>query len=171
MCFNLFLANVPILYPLKTPEKLWFYGVFGGYKMETLARNRLIIYFDRGQAVSLHGLLYLLVSRNKLCLFGGNKVKIKLYTHNERNYYFYYYLRFTILYKTNNKWQALQLFIPYHHRIYSFEPHLKKKNFLNNMVNGEFIFDTYHLIKKKCKLYSGHFPYLKTQSRSQICLW
>ena len=71
--------------------------------METLARNRLIIYFDRGQAVSLHGLLYLLVSRNKLCLFGGNKVKIKLYTHNERNYYFYYYLRFTILYKTNNK--------------------------------------------------------------------
>ena len=39
--------------------------------METLARNGLIIYFDRSQAVGLHGLLYLLVSRNKLCLFGG----------------------------------------------------------------------------------------------------
>ena len=39
--FNPFLANVPILYPLKTPENLWFSGVFRGYKMGTLARNRL----------------------------------------------------------------------------------------------------------------------------------
>ena len=38
---NPFLANVPILYPLKIPEKLWFSGVFWGYKMGTLARNRL----------------------------------------------------------------------------------------------------------------------------------
>ena len=39
---NLFLANVlPILYPLKTPEKLWVSGVFRGYKMGALARNRL----------------------------------------------------------------------------------------------------------------------------------
>ena len=37
-----FLANVPILYPLKTTENLWFSGVLGGgYKMETLARNGL----------------------------------------------------------------------------------------------------------------------------------
>ena len=34
-----FLANVTILYPLKTPENLWFSNVFRGYKMETLAKN------------------------------------------------------------------------------------------------------------------------------------
>ena len=39
---NPFLANVPILYPLETPENLWFSGVFRGYKMETLAKNGLI---------------------------------------------------------------------------------------------------------------------------------
>ena len=38
-----FLANDPILYPLKTPENLWFSGVFRGYKMGTLARNGLSI--------------------------------------------------------------------------------------------------------------------------------
>ena len=32
-------ANVPILYPLKRPENLWFSGVFRGYKIRTLARN------------------------------------------------------------------------------------------------------------------------------------
>ena len=36
---NPFLANVPILYPLKTPENLWFSGVFRGYKMGAFARN------------------------------------------------------------------------------------------------------------------------------------
>ena len=40
--FNAFLANVPILNPLKTPENLWFSGVFRGYKMGTFARNGLI---------------------------------------------------------------------------------------------------------------------------------
>ena len=39
--FNPYLASVPILYPLKTPENLWFSGVFRGYKMGTLARNGL----------------------------------------------------------------------------------------------------------------------------------
>ena len=39
--FNPFLANVPILYPLNTPENHRFSGVFRGYKMETLARNGL----------------------------------------------------------------------------------------------------------------------------------
>ena len=29
---NPFLAKVPILYPLKTPENLWFSGVFRGIK-------------------------------------------------------------------------------------------------------------------------------------------
>ena len=38
---NLFLANVPILYPQKTPENLWFSGVLGSYKTRTLARNGL----------------------------------------------------------------------------------------------------------------------------------
>ena len=37
--FNPFLANVPILYPLKTPQNQGFSGVFRGYKMGTLARN------------------------------------------------------------------------------------------------------------------------------------
>ena len=32
---NSFWANVPILYPLKTLQNLWFYGVFKGNKMET----------------------------------------------------------------------------------------------------------------------------------------
>ena len=36
---NPFLANVPILYPLKTTESSWLSGVFSGYKMGTLARN------------------------------------------------------------------------------------------------------------------------------------
>ena len=38
---NPFLADVPILYPLKTPENLWFSGVFEGYKMGTLPKNTL----------------------------------------------------------------------------------------------------------------------------------
>ena len=37
--FNSFLANAPILYPLKTPENLWLSGIFKGYKMRTLAIN------------------------------------------------------------------------------------------------------------------------------------
>ena len=28
MVINLFVTNVPILYPLKTPDNLWFSGVF-----------------------------------------------------------------------------------------------------------------------------------------------
>ena len=40
-CGNLFPANVPILYPLETPENQRFSGVFRGYKMGTLAGNGL----------------------------------------------------------------------------------------------------------------------------------
>ena len=36
-------VNVPTLYPLKTPENLWFCGVSRGYKMGPLARNGLKI--------------------------------------------------------------------------------------------------------------------------------
>ena len=39
--FNPFLANVPILYHLKTPKNLWFSSVFRRYKMGTFVRNRL----------------------------------------------------------------------------------------------------------------------------------
>ena len=31
--FNTFLTNVPILYPLKIPENVWFSRVFRGYQM------------------------------------------------------------------------------------------------------------------------------------------
>ena len=41
LSFDPFLANVSILYPLKTLKKLCFSGVFRGFKMETLARNAL----------------------------------------------------------------------------------------------------------------------------------
>ena len=34
MTINLFLANAAILYPLKTPENLWFSSVSGGIKWE-----------------------------------------------------------------------------------------------------------------------------------------
>ena len=40
---NLFLANVPILYPLKTPENQIFSGVFKGYRMGTFARDGLSV--------------------------------------------------------------------------------------------------------------------------------
>ena len=38
---NPFLANAPILYPLKALENQRFSGVFREYKMGTLARNGL----------------------------------------------------------------------------------------------------------------------------------
>ena len=40
---NPFLANVPILYLLKTPENLWFCGAFRGYKMGIFVRNGLTV--------------------------------------------------------------------------------------------------------------------------------
>ena len=48
--FNPFLANIPILYPLKTSENQRFSGVFRDYKMGTLARNGLM----SGICLSLH---------------------------------------------------------------------------------------------------------------------
>ena len=41
--FNSSLTNATILYSLKTLENLWFSGVFRGYKMGTLARNRFLV--------------------------------------------------------------------------------------------------------------------------------
>ena len=35
---NPFLANVLVLYPLKTPENFWFFGVFRGIKWEQLTK-------------------------------------------------------------------------------------------------------------------------------------
>ena len=40
---NSFLDNVPLAYSLKTPENLWFPGVFRGNKMRTLSINGLSI--------------------------------------------------------------------------------------------------------------------------------
>ena len=41
MSFNQFLANVPILYLPKASKRIWFSGVFRGYKIETLVGNGL----------------------------------------------------------------------------------------------------------------------------------
>ena len=38
---NPFLLNVPILYPLKTPENQTFSGIFRGYEIEKLGKNGL----------------------------------------------------------------------------------------------------------------------------------
>ena len=43
---NPFLTNVPISYPLKTPENVRFFRVFRVYKMGTLARNGLTKLFS-----------------------------------------------------------------------------------------------------------------------------
>lgn len=37
-----FLANIPILNSLKTPEILWSFGVYSGYKMGILTSNGLM---------------------------------------------------------------------------------------------------------------------------------
>ena len=38
---NTFLANFPILYPLKTGENLWFSDTFKEYKIGTLASSSI----------------------------------------------------------------------------------------------------------------------------------
>ena len=38
--FNQFLADVPITYPLKSPENYRFSSIFKGYSVWTLARNK-----------------------------------------------------------------------------------------------------------------------------------
>ena len=47
---NPFLANVPIWYPLKTPENQSS-GISRGYKMQTLAKNRLRILVNVEQVI------------------------------------------------------------------------------------------------------------------------
>ena len=44
--FNPFATNVPLLYPLKTSENLWFSDVFGGCKIGALAENGLRMYTE-----------------------------------------------------------------------------------------------------------------------------
>ena len=39
---NLFFANIPTLYPLRTSENLWFFYVFRGYKIRKLTRYGLM---------------------------------------------------------------------------------------------------------------------------------
>ena len=38
LLFNPFMANAPILHPLKKPENHWFSGVFRGYKIGAFVR-------------------------------------------------------------------------------------------------------------------------------------
>ena len=64
---NQFLANVPILCPLKTPENLWFSGVFRGYKKGTLANNGWNSYYTRfSRNISHLRNIYLLYSSKKI---------------------------------------------------------------------------------------------------------
>ena len=49
---NPILSNVTISYPLKTPENLWFSGVFRGYEIGTLARNELNFTDDNFRDIS-----------------------------------------------------------------------------------------------------------------------
>ena len=44
---NQFLAHVPILYSLKTPGILWFFGVFRGYKMRNIVQKRAKVISDK----------------------------------------------------------------------------------------------------------------------------
>ena len=44
--FNPFLANIPILYPLKTPENQRFFGVFRGCKIGMLANDGLTVFWE-----------------------------------------------------------------------------------------------------------------------------
>ena len=44
-CLNPTLANIPILYLLKTPKKLFSSGVFRVHKTEALVGNRLMLHF------------------------------------------------------------------------------------------------------------------------------
>ena len=43
-CINPFSTNVPLVYPLKTSEKLRFSDVFRGYTSGTLVENGLLLY-------------------------------------------------------------------------------------------------------------------------------
>ena len=51
LTLNPFLVKVSILYLLKTPENQRFFGVFRGYKMGILARDRLNKYFPKPKLV------------------------------------------------------------------------------------------------------------------------
>ena len=42
-----YLTNVPISYPLKTPENVWFSGILRGHKMGTLDRNGTEIFVKK----------------------------------------------------------------------------------------------------------------------------
>ena len=58
-------TNFPILYSVKTPKHLWFFGVFRGYKTEQLVRNELTPPFSEDIETSL---LDIIVSCNKQSL-------------------------------------------------------------------------------------------------------
>ena len=74
---NPFSTNVPLLYPLKTSENLWFSDVFRGYGSGTLVENglntinRVKIYFLKlpYKSYSLHQITYLERKQNFLNIY------------------------------------------------------------------------------------------------------
>ena len=61
-----FLATVPILYPLKTSEKLWFSSVFRVCKMGILARNGLMRISTNGSSLSFISFVNVMIGLMKL---------------------------------------------------------------------------------------------------------
>ena len=51
--FNPFSTNVPLLYPLKTLEDLWFSDAFKGYRSGTLVQKGLIAHMEISQRSTL----------------------------------------------------------------------------------------------------------------------
>ena len=61
--FKSFSTNVPLLYPLKTSENLWFSNVSRGYRSGTLVENGLIIH------ITLFAWIHMLeLSRLSICI-------------------------------------------------------------------------------------------------------
>ena len=86
---NLFLANVPILYPMKTPKNLRFSGVFSGYKMGTLARNVLTQFRNAVcQKCNMHqtkNIVFISTTRCYDILSNGNVVLIETLGKRKNN--------------------------------------------------------------------------------------
>ena len=85
---NSFLANVPILYSLKTPENQRFSGVFRGYKTGTLVRNRLkyIYIYNYKFDCSDKCFIFLLTCQKCLKQYVGRTVdKFRLRWNNYKN--------------------------------------------------------------------------------------
>ena len=84
--FNPFQANVPILYPLQTPENQRFSGVFRGCKMGALAWNGLRLKTSSNENPLLWGLTIVLTSKISTC----NTTPITIWTSSKSFPYYHY---------------------------------------------------------------------------------